>query len=308
MMGFPVESTRFGVDTARQFYGAAVDFDNLLGSWDFSTFLNSQTIDGVNDRQAVGVEARYLDDKRSVTTMLDYDMDYATVNTVLALGTWRFDNRMTLTALLDRRMSPVLTTRNALIGQPVATIEELLLVLTEPEIRQLAVDRSAASTTVTLGIAKPLFERFQINADITATEIEGTVESFGVPAVPGTGQQIYYSVSFVGSSLFGENDVSIFNARHGVSADFTTSQITWDTRFALGRKLRLNPRLRLAVWDSIDGRHRETVSPSLRFLLNMRNHYRLELELGKDEFQRTSLTSEQDSTGTYVNVGYRADF
>jgi hypothetical protein len=306
--GYPVESTRNGVETYRRFYGAAVDFDQLVGSWDFSTFISSQTIEGVSDREAVGFEAHYLDDKRSLTSMVDYDYDYGELNTALVLATWRFDNRLTLTGLVDVRTSPVLTTRNALIGQPVTTIEELLRVLTEDELQQLARDRTADSTTMTLGFAKPLFERFQINADITVTEIGGTIGSFGVPALPGTGRQIYYSTSFVGSGLFGSGDVSIFNFRHGVSDEFTTSQLTWDARFPVGRRVRLNPRLRLGVWENVNGRKRETTSPSFRLLLNTREHYRLEVEIGNDEFLRTELTSRQDSTGNYVNIGYRADF
>ncbi len=306
--GYPVESTRYGVKTSRQFYGVAVDFDHLVGSWDFSTSLNTQTIEGIADRQAVGFEARYLDDARSLTSLVDYDYDYGALNIALVLGTWRFANRLTLTGLVDVRESPVLTTRNALIGQPVTTIEELLMVWTEDELHELARDRTAASRTVVFGMAKPLFERFQINADVTFTEIGATIESFGVPAMPSTGQQTYYSTSFVGSGLFGGGDVNIFSVRYGVADTFTTSQLTWDARFPVGRRVRLNPRLRLGLWESVDGRQRKSTSPSFRLLFNTRNHYRLEAEFGTDEFLRTDLTTRQDSTGNYVNVGYRADF
>jgi hypothetical protein len=229
----------------------------------------------------------------------------------LVLGTWRFENRLTLTALVDERKSPMLTTRNALIGQPVTTIDELLLVLDENAIRQLALDRTASSSTLTLGVSKPLSERFQVNADVTSTEIGGTIESFGVPAVPGTGRQLYYSASFIGAGLFGGGDVSIFNLRHGVAPDFATSQITWDARFPVGRRVRLNPRLRFALWESTDGRRRQSVGPSFRLLWNTPKRYRIEAEIGSDEFLRTDVTNaaaRQKATGNYVNVGYRADF
>jgi tetratricopeptide (TPR) repeat protein len=306
--GFPVESTRNGLDRRREFYGVAVDFDHLVGAWDFSVFANQGMIEGIDDRQAVGMEAHYIDDKRSLTSLLDYDYGYSELNTALVLATWRFDNRLTLTGLLESRSSPVLTTRNALIGQPVTSIDELLLVWTEDEIRQIAQDRTTDSATITLGLAKPIFERFQVNADVTATEIGDTIASFGVPAIPGTGQQVYYSTSLVGSALFGTGDVSIFNLRYGVADDFTTAQLTYDVRFPVGRRLRLNPRLRYAVWESTDGRERETTSASFRLLLNLRNRYRLEAEFGSDEFLRTDRTFRQDATGNYVNVGYRADF
>jgi hypothetical protein len=225
------------------------------------------------------------------------------------LGTWRLKNRLTLSALLESRKSPILTTRNALIGQPVATIDEMLLVWTEEEIRQLAVDRTAASQTVTLGLATPLGERLQLNFDVTSTEIGATVDSGGVPAVPGTGPQTFYSASLVATGLFATADVSIFNFRVGEADTFKTSLLTWDARFPIGRKLRINPRIRLAAWDGFtDGRERSTVSPSLRLLLNTRNHYRFELEVGRDEITRTDPSGERYSHGSYFNVGYRANF
>jgi hypothetical protein len=309
--GFPVESTRYGLETSRQFYGVAVDFDRLIGRWGFSTSLNTGTIDGINDRQSFGLETRYSDNKRTLTSMVDYDYGYDKLNTVLVLGTWRFDNRLTLTGLVDVRQSPILTTRNALIGQPVTSISDMLLVFTEDEIRQIARDRTSDMTTLTLGISKPLFERFQVNADVTAVEIGATVASAGVPAIPSTGQQVYYTTSFVGSGLFGARDVNVFNLRYGSSPDFTLSQVTWDVRFPIGQRLRINPRLTYGVWDGSNGVHRETTSPSFRILLNVRSRYHFEAEVGKDDFLRTDVadpTIRQSSIGNYVNIGYHADF
>jgi tetratricopeptide (TPR) repeat protein len=307
--GHPVESTRDSIDSEREFFGAAVDFDKLICAWDLSTFVTFGTIEGIEDRRATGLEVRYADASRSLTTLVDYDVGYSVLNTALALGTWRLPNRTTLSALVDVRTSPVLTTRNALIGQPVSTIEELMLVWTEDEIRQLARDRSADSRTATLGVAAPIGERFQLNGDVTFTEIGSTVESAGVPAIPSTGTQLYYSGSFVGTGLIGGGDVMIFNVRYGESPSFTLSQLTWDARFPIGRSLRINPRLRLAVWqDLANGRRRETLMPAFRLLLNARNRYRLELEVGNDQFTRTDGASDQKASGRFFNLGYRADF
>jgi tetratricopeptide (TPR) repeat protein len=309
--GFPVESTRYGLETSREFYGVAVDFDRLVGRWGFSTSLNMGTIDSLSDRQSFGLEARYADDRRTLTSMVDYDYGYDKLNTVLVLGTWRFDNRVTLTGLVDARQSPILTTRNALVGQPFTSISDMLSVFTEDEIRQIARDRTSDMTTLSLGLSKPLWERFQINADVTAVEIGATVASAGVPAIPSTGRQVYYTTSFVGSGLFGARDVNVFNLRYGSSPDFTLSQVTWDVRFPIGQRLRLNPRLSYGVWDGSNGIHRETTSPSFRVLLNFRSRYHFEAEVGKDDFLRTNVadpTIRQTSIGNFVNIGYHADF
>jgi hypothetical protein len=309
MTGYPVESTRDSLETNRQFHGAGVDFDGLIGAWDLSTFVTRQTIDGVIDRQALGIEANYVGERRRLTSMLDYDTHYGELNTVLVLGTWRLANRMTLNALVDYRLSPVLTTRNALIGQPVTAIDELLLVWTEERIQELALDRTARSKTTTLGFTTPLAERFQLNADVTVTELDATIASGGVAEVPSLGTQTYLSTTLIGSGLFGTGDVNVFNLRYGESENFKISQLSWDARFRIGQRMRLNPRLRLAAWESLlDGRRRETIGPSFRFLFNSRKHYRLEFEVGKDQFTRTDVDSTQIASDYYINLGYRMDF
>ncbi len=307
MMGYPVESTLDGVKTDRKFIGAAVDFDHVVGKWGFSPYVQSQQIDGTSDRQAIGVEARYFDDTRSLTTMLDYDTLYSKVNTALVFGTWRLKNRIMLTGLYDERTS--IFTRNALIGQPVSAFDELLTSYTEEQIRQIARDRTTTSRTTTFGMSMPLGERLQINADVTTLDIGPSVDSAGVAALPGTGQQVYYSATLVVSSLFGRRDVNVLNLRHGEAPDFTTTLLTWDTRVPIGKRLRINPRLRFGVWEGMQtGVQRETVTPSLRLLWNAPRRYRLELEFGRENVVRTSAAPELDSTDKFLNLGYRADF
>jgi len=239
--------------------------------------------------------------------MIDYDTLYGELNTALMFGTWRLKNRITLTGLYDERRS--ISTHNALIGQPLSTIDELLLTWTPDEVRQIARDRTATSRTTTFGMSMPLGERLQLNADVMTLDIGPSVDSAGVPAVPGTGQQVYYSGTLVASALFGHRDVNVLNLRHGEAPDFTTTLLTWDTRMPIGKRLRINPRLRLGVWESTQTAvHRETVTPSLRLLWNAPRRYRLEVELGQENVTRTSSGPELDSTGKFLNLGYRADF
>jgi hypothetical protein len=307
MMGFPVESTLDSTKTDRKFIGAAVDFDRVVGRWGFSPYVQSQKVDGLSDRQAVGVEARYFDEKRSLTTMLDFDTLYSKLNTALVFGTWRLKNRIMLTGLYDERTS--IFTRNAMIGQPISTFDELLMTWTPDQIRQLALDRTATSRTATFGMSMPLGERLQLNAEVTTLDIGSRIASANVEAVPGTGQQVYYSGTLVISSLFGHRDVNVLNLRHGEAPDFTTTLLTWDTRLPLGKHLRLNPRLRFGSWEGMStGIRRETVTPSLRLLWNAPRRYRLEAEVGQENLVRRSSGPQLTSTGKFLNFGYRADF
>ena len=242
--GYPVDSSRDSLDTRRQFYGLSADFNNVFDVWDFTAFVSQQAFDGIEDRQAVGGEVRFQDERRSVVAMLDYDLGYGEMNTALLLGVWRFANRLTVNALVDQRKSPVLTTRNALIGQPVARLSDLLIGFTEEEVRQLAMDRTADTQTITLGLSAPIAQRFQVNADVTVTETSGTVESMGVAAIPELGAQTYYSFTMIGSSLMRSGDVMIMTLRAGQWDQVDTHVMTLDMRLPIRQqRLRLNPRL-----------------------------------------------------------------
>jgi tetratricopeptide (TPR) repeat protein len=308
--GYPVESTRNGVETGRQFYGVSVDFNNVWSNLDLTAFVNQQTIGSLQDRQAIGGEARYADERRSLVGLIDYDTSYSELTAAVLLGSWRFENRMVANLLLDERKSPVLTTRNALIGQSVSDIEELMLLYNEDEIRRLARDRTASTHTVTVGISSPFAQRFQVNADVTTTQTDATEASGNVAAIPGTGSQTYYSLSFIGSGLFKTGDVTIFGYRRSESDTYATDLLTLDMRLPVGRQLRINPRLRIALRENLlDSSTQTTVAPSFRLLLNAKRRYRLELELGRDWTQRDLGTgSLQDSGAYFFNLGYRVDF
>ncbi|MDH5255285.1 MAG: hypothetical protein OEW72_05150, partial [Gammaproteobacteria bacterium] len=187
LAGLPVYNPNETVETSRTFYGVSVDALNLLDLFDVNVFLNIQDVDDVNDRQAAGAEFRYFGGNRALIASVDYDFGYSELNSVAALGNWTFDNSLTVTGRFDWRNSPYLTTENALIGQPASSIQDLLLTYTEGEIRQLALDRSGAMQSFALGVSRPISERFQVSADVTASRYDGTPDSGGVRETPDSG-------------------------------------------------------------------------------------------------------------------------
>ena len=98
--------------------------------WDASVFTALQQYDGLRDRQAVGVEGRYLASWASLIAIVDYDTFYRSLNTGSLLGTVQLPARWSLSFDAERRNSPVLTTRNSLIGQPDTTLAQLEQVFT----------------------------------------------------------------------------------------------------------------------------------------------------------------------------------
>ncbi len=309
MWGFPVNSSGDSLNTDQDLLGMSVDLTQVFDLFDVNLFFNQQETEGVQDRQALGGELRYFDDQFSVIGMLDYDVSYGVLNSVMLLGNWRFDNLLTLNATLDMRKSPYLMTRNAMIGQQVENFSELLDIYTEDELRALAEDRASDVRTVTLGLGRPLFDRFQINADVTLSDFSGTPASGGVAEMPSMGAETYYSVYLTGSSLISSGDTTIFGLRYTDGATATGTTVSVDSRYPLTDKLRINPRLRFtqrAFANDITSQW--IAAPSLRLFYNLARRYRLELDVGGQWSNQELQVGSLDFSSWFIYAGYRADF
>ncbi len=307
--GFPVDRTRDGFDSTREVLAASLELTGLLPSWEFLPFVALQTIDGMDDRSAVGLETRYFDGPRSLLGLVDYDFDYQSLNNFLLLGSWSFGDGWKANLNLDYRNSPVLTTRNALQGQGLFTFGELLDRYPESTIRQLAEDRTPRSRSATLGISRQINDQHQLVSDLTVSELNGTPASGDVQAMPGTGTEIYYSLQWIASSLFREGDINVFGLRFNDTAHSDTVTLTGNAWFPLRNKWRLNPRLRFDYrqYDR-NSETQLTAYPSMRvqYLLNRRA--RLELEFGGEYRSRDRPNIDEKSRSYFLSLGYRTDF
>jgi tetratricopeptide (TPR) repeat protein len=307
--GEPVYSTSNESDMDRSFYGVSVDTFDVADVLDLSFFYNTQSVDGIDDREAVGGELRYYDASRSVISMIDYDIGYNVLNNFVALGNWTLANRLTLNATFDFRRNPYLLTENALVGQGVGTIDELLNMFSEDEVRQLAEDRSGELTTVTLGFSRPLYERFQINADVTMSDFSGTPESTNVAELIGTGIEYYYNLSLVGSSLMKEGDTSIFTVRYLDGETASTTSLSAETRYPITDRFRINPRLLMSYRDFNTSNSSEVLAiPALRLFYQFRRRTRFEFELGGRWSDRDTPAETIGTTSWFLYTGYRTDF
>jgi hypothetical protein len=307
--GFPVWSTRDSLQTDQYLYGVSFDLGTFANAWDFETFYIEQQNDAILDRRAVGGEARYFDPSLSVLTYVDYDISYASLNNLIVLGTWTLPDRTTFNASVDYRNSPVLMTTNALQGQTVPELQDLLDTFTEDEIRQLAEDRTAELTTVTLGATHPFSERLQISGDVTVSNLSDTEASGGVAAVPGTGYEYFYGLQLIGSNLFRNGDISVAGLRYADTSTSNTSTLTLDTRYPIQNAWRINPRLRIDYRENSNTDSTQWIgSPSLRIDYRWRRRYRFEIE-GGGEWSTEELPNDtQDSSAYFFSLGYRADF
>ncbi|MEJ2573916.1 MAG: AMIN domain-containing protein [Gammaproteobacteria bacterium] len=305
--GYPVDiSTVDRISTETLFYGVNADFGTYSNTWDFNTFAVEQTSEGLLDRRAIGGEVRYFKPRHSALGLVDYDVSYQTLNMILLLGNWLFPDNSSLNVVVDRRKSPILTTRNALIGQLDGSLAALKQRFTEDQIRQLAVDRSADSQNYTVSLTHPLNDKLQISGDLTLSTLSATPASGGIAAIPASGNDWNYSVQLIGSSLIKAGDIAIIGLRMDNNSTSDMVSLNLNTRYPVNQAFRINPRLRIEQRKfSADNSTQWTTAPSVRINYMLRRYFNLEFELGGEWIDRDTSSKFTDY---YLSAGYRADF
>ena len=306
--GFPVDSTREGPDSERKFVGVSADVGTLANAWDFSFYAVDQQYSGLTDRQAVGTEVRYFRPGITVIGLADFDVHYSTLNTMLLLGTFALPARWTLNLNLDHRKSPGLSTRNAMIGQPVRRFDELFGLYSPQQIEQLALDRTSESRTYSAGVSRPFGERWQWSLDTSTMTLGSTRESGGVAATPASGTDIAVSTQALGYGLFGRGDVTSLGLQYQTSESAQMLSLGAGAQLPIGQRWRIGPRLRLDQRKLESDRSTSLVySPALRAEMRGK-HLTFEVEGGAEIGSRDMGASSEDAVRYYFSLGYRYDF
>jgi hypothetical protein len=312
--GYPVDSSRDSLDTDRYFFGANVDLKPFGKEWDLNAFIIHQDVEGITDRQAVGGELRYFAPGRSFFTLADYDILYDELNTFLFLGHWTFPDSTTVNLSVDYRKSPLLTTSNALQGQLSDSMDSLLSIFSESEIRELARDRTATSRMITLGASRPLGKDLQINGDVTISDLSSTKTSGGVIGTPSSGDDYSLNLQLVRSNWLKAGDIHTLGFRYAdtnaANTDISnTSTINFNSRYPVTSKLNLNPRFRIDYRENASDDSTQTIyRPFLRVNYRMKRSLLFESDIG-GEWSNRDLTDDTDKTRSwFANIGYRQDF
>ncbi len=310
VFGYPVESSRqTEVKTGKKFYGINFDFGTFLQKWDFNAFFINQENYGLTDRRAIGGETRYFDREKAFFTLLDYDIFFKALDIFLFNGHWTLPTKTTFNFIFDYRKNPILMLNNAIQGQGVDKISDLLSSFTETQLKELAKDRTAESKSATFGITQDLKQNLQLVTEVFVSELEGTVSSGGVEAQEGTGKEYTYSAQLVASNVFKENDVVISGVSYSDTAKNNIYSLNLNGSFPLSPKMRLMPRFR---WDYRDAKNgvdnRVTVRPAMRLDYNFTKWARMELEGGVEWLADKSSGISSRSRETFVSAGYRINF
>jgi len=314
-IGRPVDYPRHAVDNHREFAAFSADLDKLVKQWDVSFFGMMQTVDGIADRQAVGIETRHSGTAWSVVGLLDADLSYGVLNSALVNANWRPTPKLTFYGRMNVGAAPYLTTHNALIGQSDVSIEAMLQTYNEAQIRGIARDRTAEERDAALGFTRPVLDRFELNVDLMYSAYDATVASAGVEALPASGPQTFFQATLVGSSFIKSGDTTIFSLRHQATRAAESETFVFDVRLPTTRRLRLNPRIALTDRTSTEGEQQWIVAPEMRFTVRWANHHRLDIDLGAQLSDKklpapdpTLDLSVEQSSAYFAEIGYWWEF
>jgi hypothetical protein len=307
-VGMPVDDSVDGIKTERRFENVALDFAPALSHWDTSVYVSRQTFDGVRDRQAIGTETQYAIPKASVVGYVDYDTAFHSLNALVLLGTLQLPDRWQLTADLEHRNAPILSTRNALIGQTATTLSELEQSYSEQQIFELARDRTPVLSTYVISALKQLGERFQVIFDVFQTQLTNTPASGGVEAFTGTaGTDRSYQVQLLGSSLLRTGDFNQVIVRYDKTS--TEDAVGWQfiSRYPLFGAWRFGPRVLVQRTEASTGLTSVFYAPYAH-LDFQRNGRILEFEGGAEFGHNPAALEIGNSTRLFISAGYRINF
>ena len=307
-VGTPVDNSGDGIETDRRFETLAVDFAPALSHWDSSVYVTEQRNDGLRDRQAVGTQVQYARPNASVVSYVDYDTAYRSLNALVLLGTLQLPDRWQLTLDLEHRNAPLITTQNALIGQPVTTLSDLEKIYSEQQIEDLARDRTPVLTTYSASALKQLGERFQAIFDVFYTKLSEKPASGGVEAFTGTqGNDISYQVQLLGSSLLRTNDFNQFIVRYDTTPTYNVVGWQFISRYPLFGAWRIGPRM-LFQRTTTDTGYTSIFYAPYGHLDYQRHGHVLEIEGGAELGKNPAGLQIGNTTRLFISIGYRINF
>ncbi len=307
VFGYPVEFNETVDDRQdKHFYSMGLELMPEASSWKTNLFYLEQQADDIQDRQEIAVDTGYQNKQQAFYTLLDYSIQYETVNFYLITLNQRYQSGSSLSVMADYRKTPFLTTTNALQGQVgVSSLSDLLSTLTEDEIEQLSLDRTAVYKSITANYAHYVDDALRVTADVTVSNMSGTIASAGVEALQDTGNEYSYSVGLVANNVFTSNDSNMVNMRSSQLSTSDVLLVSFSSKLRVNRSWRINPRLRYDTRDYDDGRSSTAIRPSVSIKNKMSKHWQFEMELSyEDKEVKNPVTTDSNEKNQRLYAGY----
>ena len=306
--GYLLDSSFDAPNSDRPFYGAYARYTSAANNLTLSPFVIQQKYDGIIDRQAVGLQTQWVWGSNYIMGMVDYDFHHGALNNLTLTANLGVGKKSSINLSLDQRKSPYITTRNALIGQPLQDLSDLERELVDLNLKQLASDRTATSRTLRIGWNRKLSSRWEFTTDFNAIETSDTKSS---AAVVGYAQRrdFYYSMQMRANNLFGSASYSGVMVRRIDNDTSSTTSLYWNNRLKVSQSWWIYPRIRIDQ-RSFDTSNQDqfTYIPSLRVDYKPSRRLGFEMEIGYQKTTRQTRFNDINIEGLFFRLGYRAIF
>jgi tetratricopeptide (TPR) repeat protein len=304
--GAPVDW--LSIDSRRVFYGSSIDAGTFAEHWSGSLYAIKQLVDGVVDRQAIGNEIRYFDPRKSLYTLLDYDIEFKTINTAMLQANWTVGEATVFNLLADHRMSPALQLTNALIGETTTSIHTLLQTRSYDELKQQARDLTATADLYLLGITHPLSAKWQIGGNVQQWRISATEGTATQPPTPDTGNVHMYTLQTIVTGLFARRDITV--ASYGIidAPNYSGDSASITNRARITDTWMLDTALRWYRQEDNVGTKLDRFTPTVRIGYQWRERVTFEAEYGIEDSTTQTAATEDVTRRRYWSLGYRWDF
>lgn len=303
-----VNDAPLDIDSKQLVYGVSADLGSFQNNWNANVYLLQQTVDGIADRQATGIELRYFAPGATLVSQLEHDILFGETTVAMVQGSWEAPWKTLFSVAFDQRKTPTLQTTNAVIGERTSSVDALLDTYTEEELRERAAAVTATLTMAGAGFLHPVSRRWQIGLDYRVMRISETLGTDVMPAVPDSGDVGTLTARVIGTGIFSAGSVGLF----------TASQVSADTfeGLALGATLRVPAGARWALGGSLlhydqsnaDGGDLTRLLASLRAEYRVKNHVSLEAEIGIEDLTTRGRFFEEQTERNFFSLGYRVDF
>lgn len=289
------------------FYGASVDRGPV------SVYAIKQSVNGATDRRALGTEFRYFEGSRSVFALLDYDTYFRALNAVQVMGAAGALGG-TVNFMVDRRKTPSLSIRNALAGAGTSSIDALLQSMMNSDLRDLALARTATSSTGQLGITVPFREKWQVGADLRLTNTTGlpasgttTLEGILAPT-PSRGTEKIVTGQVIGSGLYKAGDIWSGSLSYNTSSEVNGYTIHLYNHTQLQSGWGIDSSLQLSSHnDQFDATTTRT-SPMVRGAYKLGESLYVDVDGGLELAEFSAAQQTIKTTRYFYSAGLRLDF
>jgi hypothetical protein len=306
--GEPVQLAGFETKSRQRFFGVNSDLGPWKERWTGNVYLIRQSVDGIADREANGVELRYLGPQATFISLLDYDTLYHVTNIAMVQGSWQSASKTTFNLFLDRRKTPTLQTATAALAQPNTSIGDLLKTFTEEELRRQALALTATVTTASAGFTHPVSARWQLGADYRVMHVSGTEGTGSIPPMPDTGQVRTASGQAIGTGLFSSRDATAVTLSRITAAAFHGTALGVNTRVPVGSAWVLGGSFLGYAQSNDNGSTSQRLFATLRTEYLWRTRVAFEAEAGIDNTHSKGAFAEEQYNRAFFSLGYRWDF